>query len=144
MASRQQYRQLFELFRAALIRSTITATAGFLLGTGAIALLGLQPSLASRVLPLLPSSLLLASVPAASAVLGMATLLRAFKRERLLGAYTATTLLTVAAAVFLARPYGVTVVALAWLLLSFFVLLPITCGIFFQATSRWRAEIRRE
>ncbi|GAC1538798.1 MAG: membrane protein [Herpetosiphon sp.] len=142
LISQHNYSALDNLFRKSFTVSlgVVLAGAGGMWGLTFL-LYTFFGSLGHRLLPPLPTALLLVAVIFSSATTSLSTYLRAHKQEPLAGVYFGTSVLTGLLAVLLGVRFGATGVAAAYLAVVAIVQFPLSLFIFRRRRREWHHDI---
>ena len=132
------YRELDRLFRRSFFSSIAVSCLGAVtIGLGVFLLHRFGHPLSARVLPLLPTVLLLSGTVLNSATMGISVYLRAHKREPLAPVYLLTALVVLVSALVLGKRFGSLGVAAGYLGALAFIQLPLSFIVFRRRRAEW-------
>ena len=133
-----EYRELDRLFRQSFVSSIAVSCLGAVaIGLGIFLLHMFRHPLSARVLPPLPTFLLLTGAVLNSATMGISIYLRAHKREPLALVYLLTALFILASALVLGERFGALGVASGYLGAVAVIQLPLSIIIFQRRRTEW-------
>ena len=138
LIARGEYRKLDQLFR----KSFYTSVAAAALGTvvicfGVVLLNRIHHPFSSRILPPLPTALLLLGTVVNSATMGISVYLRAHKREPLPLVYLLTALIVLASSLVLGKRFGAIGITAGYLGALALIQLPLSIIVFRRRRTEW-------
>jgi hypothetical protein len=133
-----QYTKLDVLFKRSYITSIVVASLGATLGWVTLIFLEILGSpLSERVLPPMPSAMILLSGVLVTAITGLSVYLRAHKKEPLVWVYFISTLIIGILTILLGRQWGAMGIATGYLLILLTFQLPISVATFKHSRQVW-------
>lgn len=138
LIARGEYRKLDQLFLKSFYASVAAAALGaVVIGFGVVLLNLIHHPFSSRILPPLPTALLLLGTVVNSVTMGISVYLRAHKREPLAPVYLLTSLVVLALALMLGKRFGAVGIAAGYLGTLVFIQLPLAFIIFRRKRMEW-------
>jgi len=141
LVGERAYERADSMFERTLVASVVVACGGGALLLGGVWVLGdLRVSLAARILPIGPASVLVGATVVNVVITSLVSYLRAYRREPVAGIQFVSAALTVSLATALAGRWGAEGVVGAYLAVLFIVQLPLTALLFVRRRREFQQE----